>query len=162
MLKAGMRPNRTPVKTDTASVKRSTRQSRVTAAPFSPMRGMSPGFSESRIRTPTVPRRMPNTPPVSERRILSVSSWRIIRPLPAPSAARTAISRFRAVARISKRFATFAQAISKTKPTAITNTHNDERTSPIIASRNGCTAKPSCASSTPGYFRRNSSAESLS
>src|SRR5207253_7795611 len=40
---------------------------------------------------------------------LSVSNWRAIRQRPAPSAARTAISRCRAAAFASRRLATFAQ-----------------------------------------------------
>ena len=43
---------------------------------------------------------------------LSVSSWRTMRPRPAPSAERTAISRCRTVALDSSRFATLAHAIS--------------------------------------------------
>ena len=41
-----------------------------------------------------------------------------MRPRPAPSAVRTAISRRRAAPRVSVRFATFAQAISSTSTTA--------------------------------------------
>ena len=50
--------------------------------------------------------------------MLSVSTWLMMRPRDPPSAARMAISRFRPVARTSSRFATFAHAISNTKPTA--------------------------------------------
>ena len=58
-------------------------------------------------------------PPAIARSALSVSSWRTSRPRPAPSAARTAISGCRAppFARAC-RFATFAQAMSSTNPTA--------------------------------------------
>ena len=45
---------------------------------------------------------------------LSVSSWRTMRPRPAPSAVRTAISRARAAPRASSRLATLPQAISST------------------------------------------------
>ena len=48
----------------------------------------------------------------------SVSSCRTMRQRPAPSAARTAISRWRAVARASSRLATFEQAISSTSVAA--------------------------------------------
>ena len=41
-----------------------------------------------------------------------------MRPRPAPSASRTAISRWRFVARASMRFATFAHAMSSTNATA--------------------------------------------
>ena len=47
---------------------------------------------------------------------LSVSSWATIRPWVAPSAARIAISRRRAAARASCRFAELAQAIGGTTP----------------------------------------------
>jgi hypothetical protein len=40
-------------------------------------------------------------------------------------------SRMRPVARAINRFATFAQAISSTKPTAVSSTINAPRTSPI-------------------------------
>ena len=47
--------------------------------------------------------------------MLSVSNCRTIRPRPAPTAARMAISRFRLVARINKRLATFEQAMEQNK-----------------------------------------------
>ena len=45
-------------------------------------------------------------------------NWRSSRPRPAPSAVRTANSRWRVSARASSRFARFAHAISSTNPTA--------------------------------------------
>ena len=48
----------------------------------------------------------------------SVSNCRTSRPRPAPSADRKDISRARDVARASSRFATFAQAMSRTSVTA--------------------------------------------
>ena len=57
-------------------------------------------------------------PPITDSVTLSVNSCRTMRPRPAPIAARSAISRLRAVARTSRRLATFAHAISSTKPTA--------------------------------------------
>ena len=62
-------------------------------------------------------------------RMLSVSNCRTMRPRPAPSAARTAISRCRAVARASSRFATFAHAISSTSVTAPIIVNTMRRTS---------------------------------
>ena len=76
-----------------------------------------------RCRAPSRPRA-----PASESSTLSVSSCRMMRPRPAPMAARIAISRRRPTARASSRFATFAQAISSTKLTAPTSTSSDERT----------------------------------
>ena len=59
---------------------------------------------------------VPRPPPHSASTTLSVSSWRTIRPRPAPSAVRTAISRARAAPRASSRFATLPHAISSTRP----------------------------------------------
>ena len=60
----------------------------------------------------------PSAPPASESSKLSVSSWRSRRIRDAPSALRIATSLCRAMARESSRFATLAQAISSTSPTA--------------------------------------------
>ena len=49
---------------------------------------------------------------------LSASNCLTMRKRLAPSASRTAISRVRATVRANCRFATFAQAMSKTNPTA--------------------------------------------
>ena len=62
--------------------------------------------------------RRPQAPPPMPRSGLSVSSWRTRRDRPAPSASRTAISRSRAIARETRRPATFAQAMTRTSPTA--------------------------------------------
>ena len=68
-------------------MKASTVQSSVTADPSMPMRGMLPGLSASRARTPAAPIASPSTPPISESSTLSVRSWRTMRPRPAPMAA---------------------------------------------------------------------------
>ena len=60
-----------------------------------------------------------------------------MRPRLAPSAARTAISCCRASARDSSRLATFAHAISSTKPTAPSSISSDRRTSPTTCSCSG-------------------------
>ena len=62
----------------------------------------------------TMPRRPPNVAIV----MLSITSILTIVARDAPSAARTAISRARTVARASRRFETLAQAINKTSRTA--------------------------------------------
>ena len=62
---------------------------------------------------------------------LSLSICRTTRALPAPSAMRTAISRSRAAARASRRFARLAQAISSTSSTAPLNTASAGRRSPV-------------------------------
>src|SRR5437773_6800411 len=83
----------------------------------------------------------------------------MIRPRPAPIAARMAISRRLPTARANRRLATFAHAISRTKLTAPTRTSNAERTLLTRASRIGSTLKPWFARNAVGYSRRNSSAE---
>ena len=60
----------------------------------------------------------PTAAPRAEISRLSVMSCRMMRPRPAPSAVRTAISVSRDDARTSSRFATFAHAMSSTNPTA--------------------------------------------
>jgi hypothetical protein len=81
----------------------------------------------------------PRAPPRTESSTLAVSSWRrICRRVP-PSATRTAISFSRASARASSRFATFAQAISSTKPTEPASTKSVRRTLPTTwSSRARC------------------------
>jgi hypothetical protein len=69
--------------------------------------------------------------------MLSVSSCRINRSGAAPIAVRTAISRQRASPRTSRRFATFAHAISSRKPTAPINSHIAGLTPPRISSSTG-------------------------
>ena len=105
------------------------------------------------------PTSRPSAPPASDSRTLSVSSWRTMRPRAAPSAARIAISRWRPVARTSSRLATFAQAISSTKPTAPSSTSSDvgassrrdvadrlrRRSCPSVRAPSGTCARKSCA-----------------
>ena len=64
------------------------------------------------------PRTRPQAPPIAESSTLSTSNCRTRRARAAPSAARTASSRWRPVARASSRLATLAQAMSRTKATA--------------------------------------------
>ena len=59
----------------------------------------------------------PSNPPPSERMTLSVSNWRITRRRPAPRLRRIAISRLRAVALASSKFAMFAHAMKRIRPT---------------------------------------------
>ena len=60
----------------------------------------------------------PKTPPIRDSATLSVRNWAKSCQRVAPSAARTAISLWRAVPRASRRLATFTQAINRMKPTA--------------------------------------------
>ncbi len=69
-------------------------------------------------RVPTDASNNPRVPPASAMTPLSSNNWRAIAMRVAPSAARIAISRCRAVARASSRLATLAQAINSTSETA--------------------------------------------
>ena len=91
----------------------------------------------SRARTPPKPRPRPRTPPAMVSKALSMSNWRTRRHRPAPRAPRMANSRFRAVARTSRRFATFAQAMSSTRLTAPRRIIRESRTFPMMLSRSG-------------------------
>ncbi len=84
-----------------------------------------------------------------------------MRPRPAPIAARIAISRRRPEARASSRFATFAQAISRTSATALSRTQSVERTSLTSSSCRLCDVNAALRSSAVGYRWRYSLAESF-
>ena len=159
---AGIRPNRRPVASETTTVNASTRQSTPTSDPFSPRRGIPAVLMDNRARIPATPSTMPSAPPATDSRTLSVSSCLMIRPRPAPIAERIAISRRRAVARTSSRFATLAQAMSRTKTTATLMTSRIGRTLLTNASRNGATEKPPFGPRAPGNLVLYSSADSFS
>ena len=117
--RAGARPKAIPVSMDARPVKSNTRPSTeiwsmpgIHATPR--MRGNSDWISFK----PTCASRTPIMPPMKERTILSVRSNCTSWPRLAPSACRTAISRWRVTPRARSRFATLAQAISKTNTTA--------------------------------------------
>jgi hypothetical protein len=79
----------------------------------------------------------PSTPPIADTTRLSVTSWRTMRPRPAPSAARIASSLWRAVPRASCRCATLTHAISRTSPTAASSVQSAGRTSSKSLSSSG-------------------------
>ena len=127
---AGTKPKMKAVKNESPSVKASTRGS----SPIWSSRGMLPGFNltrRSRLLQASV---RPAAPPMSARMKLSASNCRIMRDRLAPNAARIDISFWRVSPRASKRFATLAQAMSSTNPTAPNNTSNARRTLPTIES----------------------------
>ena len=68
-----------------------------------------------------------------------------MRSSPAPSARRTAISRPRAVARVSTRCATLAHAISNVRPTAPRRISSGRRTPPSTWSASGCSSTATSA-----------------
>ncbi len=77
-------------------------------------------------------RSSPPKPPAAE--ILSVNNCRMIRMRLAPRAERTAISLCLAVAQVSSKFATLAQAISRTNVTAPRRTRSTTRIRPTTSS----------------------------
>ena len=66
--------------------------------------------------------------------MLSTTSWRVSRAVPAPMAARIAISRRRALASASRTLATFAVAVISRSATAASSTRRAGRTSAVICS----------------------------
>ena len=106
------------------------------------LRGKLPGTASSRGRTPNRAIIRPIAPPIKERTKLSVRSCRTARERLAPNAIRIANSRVRPAVRVSKRLATFAEAISNTRHTAPNNISNVRLTSPINACRSGTTDIP--------------------
>ena len=85
----GASPNSTPVNSETSKVNKNAQRSRCTST----ARGKSTGASARSQSTPATATTRPKAPPASAISKLSVSSWRTMRPLDAPSATRTAISR---------------------------------------------------------------------
>jgi hypothetical protein len=118
---AGAQPKSMPARLVAAIVNSSTGTlSRTSASDGSVKGGMVAWITSSSPRARATPR----APPTSASTTLSVSSCRTSRLRPAPSAERTTSSRWRAEPRASCRFATLAQAISSTKPTAASSSHS--------------------------------------
>src|SRR5207245_2313667 len=80
------------------------------------MRGRSGGLMRSSASRPNTASKTPPAPPNRARTRLSVKSWRIIDPLPAPRAPRMANSRERAAERASSRLAEFARTEGQWRP----------------------------------------------
>ena len=89
---------------------------------------------DARTRMPAQASARPSAAPAAASTRLSVRSWRVSRPWPAPIEARTAISRCRPSARESSRFATLAQAMSIRNPTAPKTRTRARRAPPRISS----------------------------
>ena len=82
-------------------------------------RGMRPsGIAATSALMPKYAKKQPTAAPARASTKLSTSSWRTRRDRLAPSEARIAISRSRAVARVSSMFATLLHAINSRSPTA--------------------------------------------
>ncbi len=80
---------------------------------------------------------MPSIPPTIAKDVFSVINCRSSRHRVAPSAARSVIPRSRAVPRISSKFATLKEPVTKRRTAAATNRVSTGLTSPTIASLNG-------------------------
>ena len=146
---AGASPNSRPVRKAVPAQKATIRSSkeRITAGGSRPA-GMTEGATE-RIAAPT-PR--PRAPPSAASTRLSVRICTTIRPRPAPSADRRASSRARPLVRASRRLATFAQHMSRTKPTTPSSRYDVRRTSgPMRPVRSGSivTPRPVLVAGTP-------------
>ena len=111
---AGTRPNTIPVVSVRTSVK-----PRMRASGHGAMRSGAPsvGMYASRPRVSAIESSTPARPPKNDSTRLSTSSCRTSCRLDAPSDRRTAISRWRMKPRAISRLATFAQAMSSTRPT---------------------------------------------
>ena len=109
---AGTRPKAMPVTSERSSANASTDAS----SRISTRRGMLPGWSASRTRTPLHASATPRAPPISESSTLSVRSWPTMRSRRAPIATRSASSRCRPAARPSSRFATWSSTRSGASP----------------------------------------------
>ena len=103
---------------------------------------MPPGSTLSAPCSPQEARSKPKPPPARASRRLSVKSCRITRPRVAPSAERMANSCVRAVERASRRFATFTQAMRRTKPTAASSTSRNGWMSPTTSCLSGISVMP--------------------
>ena len=111
---AGTSPNTSPVRIDTPTANTATGH----ASPMFCARGSAAALAALRSDTPHKATSNPAAPLTHARTTLSIRSCRKIRPRPAPSAKRSAISLRRPTPRASSRLATFAQAISRTSTTA--------------------------------------------
>ena len=98
--------------------------------------------SASSSRAAPMATKSPATPPAIASRMLSVRACEMICRREAPTARRTAVCPRRATARASSRFATFAHAISSTKP------HTESRICRLRPYSSFITATPAPAGTT--------------
>ena len=117
---AGTSPKSTVDTSESPSANRRTVMSTRTSS----MRGRFAGDNATSPCTSMEASRRPASPATPASTQLSVSSCRTTRARPAPSAARSAISRVRPADRASRRFAILAHAMSHTTPTPLISTHN--------------------------------------
>ncbi len=135
---AGAKPKRNVV----ASVSTAAKASMPASIPIGASAGRPTVARDARTRMPAQASPRPSAAPAAASTRLSVRSWRVSLPCPAPIEARTAISRCRPSARESSRFATLAQAMSIRNPTA-PKTRTRARRAPPRTSSSTLTAKAS-------------------
>ncbi len=99
------------------------------------------------MRIPAAASARPTAPPISASVRLSESSSQVMRRQLAPSAAWMASSCCRPSARTRNRFATLAQAMSRTMPTVPSRTQSTWPTSPMTSAASGRTLGPILTSS---------------
>ena len=113
-LSAGRMPQISPVSNETPKEKLKSRKS---GERFRLIGNVPFGIRPSSTCTLQYAKARPAIPPSTEMMIASVTRCVMSRNRPAPMATRIAISFWRDAARASRRFATFAHAMSKTNPT---------------------------------------------
>ena len=138
----------------TAAVASRTRRS----PPSGSMRGTRTRPRTSSTRMPAIPAAAPRTPPTADRRIPSVSICRATRQRLAPNAMRTAISRPRAEARASRRFAALPATSIVIRAAAAKSIRSDDRMSPTTRLASGMTSKVASDCSSLGNSARKRSA----
>ena len=140
---AGASPARSPAPIEATSAKASTAPSMCTSS----SRGMSGGASASSAPRIHGDASTTSSPPSAASTRASTIRWRTSAPRPAPSAARMASSRCRAIPRASSSDATLAQAISSASSTAPKSAVSAGFTGPIRSSSSGCASirQPACS-----------------
>ena len=147
---AGTMPKRRLVASDTSSVNTATRRSMAISA----TRGKAVGPIARSASTSTRATSRPSAPPMTPSIVASPSSCATSRGREAPSAARTASSRRRAVPRTRNRLAMFAHATSRTRTTAPRSIHNIGADRPLTSSCSGTTRTDVSAPCESGYSLR--------
>ncbi len=135
----GAIPEITPLSTAMANAKRNALVSKRIVFHPATNRATSGGMCARIIWMSHWARNKPSAAPPNDSMMLSISNWRTsLQRLP-PSAVRTASSFVRPVMRANWTFATSAQAMSRTNPTATMSSTMYCRVSvPVMNSRSGC------------------------
>ena len=116
---------------------------------IAPTRGSPGGLRATSARTPASATIIPTAPPISASSRLSVSTCRVSRPCPAPSAARIANSPRRCAPRASSRLVTFTHAMARTSVTAPSSARSAGLTARVTSCCSALTTSP-CRSDAHG------------